>query len=151
VKLVVAVGENGVIGRNGALPWHIPEELRLFRRLTWGGTLIMGRKTFESLSAPLVGRKTVVVGRRPPFVSPDAVRGDEKTYVVGGAEIYRLFWPRVDEMFVSLVHCRASGDVFLPEEILAVLSGSSEFACVESRFHAVLPTPFTLLRFRRHG
>ncbi|MCS7086200.1 MAG: dihydrofolate reductase [Bacteroidia bacterium] len=145
MTLVAAVAQNAVIGRNGSLPWHIAEDLRLFRFLTRGKTLVVGRKTFQSPGFPLADRKHIVVDRN--FV-PTAFPDD--AFVVGGAQIYRLFWPRVRRVFISLIHAEFDGDVFLPEEIFALVAGGcSNFQLVERRFYAVLPVPFTFYDFRR--
>ncbi len=145
--LVAAVSENGVIGRNGTLPWRIPEESRLFRRLTWGGTLVVGKKTFESSGFPLPGRRHIVVSRKNEFT----LNGNENVFVIGGAEIYRLFWPKINAVYLSLIHAEYDGDVRLPDEIFTLASKKNpKFSLVERRFYAALPVPFTFFRFRRN-
>ncbi|HWI40466.1 MAG TPA: dihydrofolate reductase [Verrucomicrobiae bacterium] len=125
VSLIVAMAENRVIGRRGKLPWHIPEDLALFRRLTWGHTLIMGRKTFQSIGNALPGRKTVVLTRDSGFraegceVEHDLRRAlereEEEVFVCGGGEIFRQALPLADRIYLTLVHAEVEGDTFFPE------------------------------------
>jgi dihydrofolate reductase len=124
VTLVVARAENGVIGREGKLPWHIPEDLKRFKALTMGTVMVMGRKTFESLPGLLPGRRHIVLTRqaewRPRGAElardvPSAIdlAGGERISVIGGAEIYRLFMPVADRVELTEVHARPEGDTFL--------------------------------------
>ena len=146
MTLVAAASENGFIGKNGALPWRVPEELKLFRRLTWGGTVVVGRKTFEAPGFPLPGRKNVVISR----MRDDSIPPENNVFVIGGAEIFRLFWPRINIAFLSLIHTEIDGDVRLPDEILHLFSKEcSTFELVERRFYPALPVPFTFYRFHR--
>jgi dihydrofolate reductase len=116
-SLIVAVSENGVIGREGRLPWHLSDDLRRFKRLTMGHHLIMGRRTYES-----IGRT-----RRKDWSPPDlivaadlaqayaAAAGDEELFVVGGGEIYRQALASVQRLYITLVHARIDGDTRFPE------------------------------------
>ncbi len=124
VTLVVARAENGAIGREGKLPWHIPEDLKRFKALTMGTVMVMGRKTFESLPGLLPGRRHIVLTRqaewRPRGAElahdvPSAIdlAGGERISVIGGAEIYRLFMPVADRVELTEVHARPEGDTFL--------------------------------------
>jgi len=125
VWIIAAVSENNVIGKGNALPWRIPEDLARFKSLTVGNTLIMGRKTFESIGRPLPGRTTVVLTRRDDFTAPgvlvahdrDAalslVLGDN-AFIVGGADIYALFFPLASKLFLTRVHGVYEGDTFFP-------------------------------------
>jgi dihydrofolate reductase len=126
VTIVAAVADNGVIGRDGGLPWHIPEDLQRFKQLTMGHTLVMGRRTFESIGRALPGRRTVVVTRSVTW-STDAVvsivhtldeameaAGDDDVFVVGGAEIYRLSFPLAGRMALTEVHMSPEGDTWFP-------------------------------------
>ncbi|HLU31008.1 MAG TPA: dihydrofolate reductase [Acidimicrobiia bacterium] len=125
--LVAAVARNGVIGRDGDLPWHIPEDLRRFKEMTMGGTLVMGRKTYESIGRPLPGRTTVVVTRQPDWSAPGVevasslesaleVAGSDDVFVVGGAEIYRQVLERglVDVLELTEIDADHEGDTFFP-------------------------------------
>jgi dihydrofolate reductase len=127
VALVAAVSENGVIGRGGGLPWHLPDDFRWFQRLTKGHVLIMGRRTFESLDRPLPDRRLLVLSRDPAFdaggatVVPSladalAAAGDvDRVFVAGGAAVYRAALPRADRLFITRVHASVEGDVLFPE------------------------------------
>lgn len=125
VFLIAAVAANGVIGRDGTLPWHIPSDLRRFKALTMGMPLVMGRKTFESLPGLLPGRRHIVLTRDPDWAEEGAevVRSLEDALncansphiaVVGGAEIYRLFLHRADRIELTEVHARPKGDTRFP-------------------------------------
>jgi dihydrofolate reductase len=127
VTLVAAVAANGVIGRDGALPWHLPDDLRHFKRLTRGHVLVMGRRTFDSIGRPLPERTTIVVTRQPQWQAdgvltasgvPEALaqagRLDEQVFVAGGQEIFRDALPLADEMVISKVDARPDGDTVFP-------------------------------------
>jgi dihydrofolate reductase len=127
VSIIAAMSENRVIGRDGRLPWHLPEDMRRFRRLTTGHTVIMGRRTYESLGAPLAGRSCVVITRDVDFRAPGALvvhsledalqcaAGDEETFIAGGSEVYRLALPRADRIYLTVVHAQLDGDTHFPE------------------------------------
>ena len=126
--LIVAVSDNGVIGRDGDLPWRLSADLRRFKALTMGHHLIMGRRTWDSIGRPLPGRTTVVLTRDPDWDPPpgvrvarsftealDIARDDDRPFVVGGAEVYRTALPFVDTLYVTVVHAEVAGDTQLPE------------------------------------
>lgn len=126
IFLVAAVGENRVIGSDGALPWHIGTDLRRFKALTSGKPMIMGRKTFESLPGLLEGRRHIVLTRDAGWQEDGAevVRSPEEALhlanaphvaVIGGAEIYALFLPRADRLELTRVHAAPEGDTYFPE------------------------------------
>ena len=125
LTLVVAVAENGIIGRDGTLPWRLPEDLKHFRRLTLGNTVLMGRKTFESLGKPLEGRANWVLSRDPAFAPAGArVFRDLATalkeqpqgelLVIGGAELYRQALPLAGRLELTQVHAQVEGDTRFP-------------------------------------
>jgi len=126
ITLIVAVADSGVIGRDNALPWHLPEDLKRFKRLTMGKPMIMGRKTFESIGKPLPGRHNIVVTRdanyRRDGVSvvhgvDDAVRAAAEAseiMVIGGADLFRLFLPHAGRIQLTRVHGDIAGDVRWP-------------------------------------
>ena len=132
ISVIVAVADNGVIGRHNALPWHLPEDLRYFKRVTMGKPIVMGRKTFESIGRPLPGRTNIVISRDPGFAaagvaaatsldaalqlaeSAAAAAGEREVVVIGGAEIYALAIPRADRLYVTRVHAEPEGDALLP-------------------------------------
>jgi dihydrofolate reductase len=126
--LIVAISDNGVIGREQDLPWRLSTDLRRFKRLTMGHHLLMGRKTFESIGRPLPGRSMVAISRGAPAL-PEGVAlagsleealelarqaGDDEVFVAGGAEIFRLSLPLVDRIYLTRVHAEVEGDVQLP-------------------------------------
>jgi dihydrofolate reductase len=127
ISIIVAMARNRVIGANGKIPWHLPDELKLFKRLTMGHHLIMGRKTFESIGRLLPGRTTVIVTRRPAYAVPgarvahtleDAIAacaGDGEIFVIGGAEIYRSTLPLADRIYLTTVAAEPAGDTWMPE------------------------------------
>ena len=133
ISIVVAVGENGVIGRDGSLPWHIPGDLKLFKQITMGKPIIMGRKTWESLERPLPGRPHVVMTRDKNYVATKAqvvhdldqafstasemavALGKEEIMVIGGAEIYSLAMARANRLYLTEVALSPHGDAFFPD------------------------------------
>ena len=124
ITLVLARAENGVIGRDGRLPWHIPADLKRFKALTTGKAMVMGRKTFESLPGLLPGRRHIVLTRRPDWAAPGAevvhsvadalVLAGGEVAVIGGAEVFALFLPRADRIELTEVKADVSGDVVVP-------------------------------------
>jgi len=135
VVLVVAMAENGVIGRDGRLPWRLKSDLQHFRALTVGKPVVMGRTTYLSIAPgyrPLPGRTNVVVSRNPNFTAPGAIvapvlgiglsvaradalrRGADAIMVAGGADIYAQALPLADEIALTLVHCAPPGDTTFP-------------------------------------
>lgn len=127
VSLIVAMSENGVIGRDGGMPWHLRSDLRRFRLLTMGHHIIMGRRTHQSIGRLLPGRTTIVISRNPKLKIDGAqvthsvqsalelAADDPEVFVTGGAEIYRLALPLVSQMFVTRVHTEVEGDTVFPE------------------------------------
>jgi len=124
--IIVAMTEQRLIGAAGHIPWQIPEELRLFRELTSGHTLIMGRRTFNSIGRPLPDRRTIVVSRRLPATPgieiccdlPSALRLAEKsackTFFAGGVGIYRAALPLADQLSISWIKGEYAGDTYFP-------------------------------------
>jgi dihydrofolate reductase len=129
VTLIAAVAENGSIGKAGALPWHLPEDLKRFKALTTGHVILMGRKTWESIPEkfrPLPNRTNVVVTRRSNLALPDVVErfgsideafaahASEDIFVIGGAEIYTQTIDRADRLEITRVKQTFDGDAFFP-------------------------------------
>lgn len=127
--LIAAVAQNGCIGVNNALPWHLPEDLAHFRDTTRGHAVIMGRKTWESLPPrfrPLPGRRNVVLTRQPNWRAEGAevaatlaqaleqLAGTPRAFVIGGAEVYAQALPRADAMILTEIHQDVSGDAYFP-------------------------------------
>lgn len=124
IVLVIARADNGVIGRDGALPWRLPEDLKRFKALTMGAPMIMGRKTFESLPGRLPGRRHIVLTRGDWSAEAAevahtvdealALAAAPRVSVIGGAEIYRLFEPIADRIELTEVHASPDGDTVQP-------------------------------------
>ena len=119
---IVAMARNRVIGKNNKLPWHFSADLKRFKELTLGQTVLMGRKTFESIGKPLPGRANFVLSRSakgaPYFPSfKDALKKVEtqKCFVIGGAEIYRQTLEKIDGIYLTFIHQDYEGDAFYPE------------------------------------
>jgi dihydrofolate reductase len=125
ITLVVARADNGVIGKDGKMPWHISEDLRRFKRLTLGSAMIMGRGTFESLPGLLPGRRHIVVTRNPAWHADGAeiahsaeealaLARDTPVSVIGGADIFALFEDRADAVELTRVEGAPDGDTSMP-------------------------------------
>jgi dihydrofolate reductase len=127
ISLIVAMARNRVIGANGGIPWHLPDELKLFKRITMGHHIIMGRKTWESIGRALPGRSTVVVSRRPGYRVPGAAvahtleeavaacGADEEIFVIGGAELFKTALPLANRLYLTIVEGEFTGDTYMPE------------------------------------
>ncbi len=121
--LIAALTRRRVIGKDGRLPWHIPEDLKRFKRLTTGHTVLMGRTTFESIGKPLPHRRNVVLTSRPiPGIecytsletALEHVRMDEKVFVIGGGTVYKQTLDRADELLLTIVEQNVEGDTYFP-------------------------------------
>lgn len=160
LAIIVAMDEGGVIGREGGLPWHLPDDLKRFKTITMGHVLIVGRRTFESIgSRPLPGRQFVVLTRSPSYQVPAgvAVATDlgaalqltadaPLVFAAGGAAVYRAALPRADAMYVTRVHASLDGDVRFPDVDWAA------WKLVEDEYHpadARHAFPFSFRRFAR--
>jgi len=131
LSIIVAVAENGVIGREGDLPWRLSADLRRFKRLTMGHAILMGRKTWESIGRPLPGRKSIVISRQGDFatnfdevsvvgnleeaISAASRASTEDVFAIGGAQIYAMALPHADRLLLTRVQAEVEGDVFFPE------------------------------------
>jgi dihydrofolate reductase len=127
VVLIVAAAENGVIGRHGAIPWRLPEDLRRFKALTMGHAIVMGRKTWDSLpKTPLPGRTNIVVTRQRSWQAEGALSaasldaalkaaGSGPVFVIGGEQIYREALPLATRIELTEIHRAFDGDAFFPE------------------------------------
>jgi dihydrofolate reductase len=126
VSLVVAASTNNVIGRDGGLPWHLPDDLRYFKRITTGKPVIMGRRTFESIGRPLPERHNIVITRDPNYVAEGCdvvssigealeLTGDaDEVMVIGGGQVYRDFMPHADRIYMTRVQAEVQGDTLFP-------------------------------------
>lgn len=128
ISLLVAVSDNNVIGQNNKLPWHLPDDLKYFKNLTWGMPILMGRKTFDSIGKPLPGRKTIVVTRNNHWqrtgvevvhsvaeaVQQGGSFGVREVFVIGGAEIFKAALPDAAKIYLTRIHHSFEGDVYFP-------------------------------------
>lgn len=135
LSLIVAAAQNGVIGRDNQLPWHLPQDLKYFKATTLGKPIIMGRKTFESIGRPLPGRTNIVISRQQDWSAPGvltaqtiegaiALAGElrneqqqpvAEVMVIGGAEIYRHTLAVADCVYLTRIHADVEGDAYFPE------------------------------------
>jgi dihydrofolate reductase len=133
LTMIWAMSRNRTIGRNNALPWHLPEDMKYFKRVTMGKPIIMGRKTWESIGRPLPGRSNIVITRDPSYTAEGVkivrtleeaislaesialIDGAEEAVVIGGAQIYALALPLADRLYMTQVHAEVEGDAFFPQ------------------------------------
>jgi dihydrofolate reductase len=142
ITLIVAVADSGVIGRDNTLPWHLPEDLKRFKRLTMGKPIVMGRRTFESIGKPLPGRQNIVVTRDPNYrregvtivhdaeAALRAAGQVAEVMIIGGAELFRALLPRAGRIHLTRVHGNIEGDVMWPA------LDPREWSVVERESHA---------------
>lgn len=167
VSLIVAVADNGVIGADNAIPWKCPTDMRYFRELTMGKPVIMGRKTWESLKKPLVGRDNIVVTRDPHYRAEggEAVHSVEaalalardyaaeaddcEIVVIGGSTVYAELLDAVDRIYLTLVHLKPEGDSFFWSLDDLKARGFREIAKVERRAGPGDEADMTFYRFER--
>ena len=126
LSMIVAMAKNRVIGAKGKIPWHLPNELQLFKQVTMGHHIIMGRKTHESIGRLLPGRTTVIVTRQPDYAVPGAriahtleqavalCAGDSEIFIIGGGELYRAAMPMADRLYLTVVDAEPDGDTQMP-------------------------------------
>ena len=129
LSIIVAKAKNNIIGKENKLIWHLPEDLKHFKELTTGHTIIMGRKTFESLGRVLPNRKHIIFSKNPSFKVQNEnveivhsmlqiqeyIESKEENFVIGGAMIYNLLMPYVTKMYVTEIHKDFEGDTFFPK------------------------------------
>ena len=159
LTLIWAMAKNRVIGKDGGLPWHLPDDLRHFKETTRGHAVIIGRKTFESVGKPLPGRTNIVVTRNPEYRVDGAIvvhdfdaalaavpAGEHEAFCVGGADLYRLALPRADRLVVTVVDAEPEGGVRFPELDLAdwKLASEAEHGADSRHAHA-----FTIRTYER--
>ena len=131
LSIIAAMAKNGVIGAHNAIPWHLPGELQLFKSITMGHHILMGRKTWESMLRLLPGRTTVVVTRQRDYRIPGAIvaasleeaiaacAGDDEIFVIGGAQLYDASLPIADRIYLTTVDAELEGDTLMPQIDLA--------------------------------
>jgi len=152
--IIVAIARNGVIGRNGLLPWHIPSDLKHFKKTTMDYPIIMGRKTFESIGKPLPGRDNIVLTRDTSLSLPgcivvhsiedalDNCKDKEKVFIIGGADIFNISLPFTDTIIVTALEREVDGDVYFHEIDPAI------FKQTESA-HYNIEEPYSIIRYER--
>lgn len=141
LSLIAALDENGVIGHQGGLPWHLPKDLKRFKSLTTGHTMVMGRRTHESIGRALPDRRSLVLSRDLSFRAPGievvsdlgsaltSAADDDEIFVIGGYDIFRLALPKAQRLYLTRVHAKVDGDVFFPQLDL------SSWRLIEEVFH----------------
>lgn len=126
VSIVVAIAENHAIGKDNKLLWHLPKDLRHFKEITTGGTVIMGRKTYDSVGKPLPNRRNIIITRQQIEIAGcevvnslqaalDLCHDHKEVFIVGGAEIYKQAMPFTDRIYLTVVHENFEGDTYFPE------------------------------------
>ena len=129
LSIIVAVAKNNVIGKDNQLIWHLPEDLKRFKEITSGHTIIMGRKTFESLGRVLPNRKHIILCNDADLNINDEnvtivddinrlgeyINKEEENFIIGGATIYKLMLPKVDKLYITKINQEFDGDVYFPE------------------------------------
>ncbi len=129
LSIIVAISKNNVIGKDNKLIWHLPEDLKRFKKLTTGHTIIMGRKTFESLGRVLPNRKHIVITNNANMQIEDEnvelihdikmlnkfINSEEEHFIIGGATIYKLLMPYANKMYITRINEEFEGDVYFPE------------------------------------
>ncbi len=126
ISLIVAVGKNHVIGKEGKIPWRLPADFKHFKEITTGHPVIMGRKTYESIGKALPGRTNIVLSRNPEFDPKDAAtvpslkeawdltKDAEEVFVIGGQSVYEQAFPLAEKVYMTLVDVEMDGDTFFP-------------------------------------
>ncbi|MDR3350505.1 MAG: dihydrofolate reductase [Prevotellaceae bacterium] len=157
LSIIAAVAQNRAIGRENQLLWHISEDLRYFKQLTSGHTVIMGRKTFESIGKPLPNRANIVISRTLPpdsriSVAPDLnaaiaqCREQPEVFIIGGGSIYREALPLAQRLYLTEVHAVCEGDTFFPE---IDPTRWKEISRQDFPHGAAFPQPFSFVKYER--
>lgn len=129
LSIIAALNEDNLIGRNNSLIWHIPEDLKRFKKITSGKTIIMGRKTFESLPSILPNRKHIIITRNMKYSIPEKsvkiihsindisryIKNEEEAFVIGGSEIYKQLLPYCHKLYLTLIKSKENGDAYFPK------------------------------------
>ncbi|WP_027108404.1 dihydrofolate reductase [Lacticigenium naphthae] len=129
ITFVYAEDENGVIGQDGSIPWHLPSDMKFFKKVTLTGNVVMGRKTYESIpNPPLAKRENIILTRNLSADYPGAEvmhsreeviayanKNEKETHVIGGADIFRLFRDDVDKLYRTVIHHSFAGDTYMPK------------------------------------
>jgi len=126
ISVIAAMSQNRVIGRDGSLPWHLPTDLARFKSITTGHTVIMGRKTYESVGKPLPNRRTIIITRNNDYQCADVfiahsldealdhAAHEDEVFILGGETVYRIALPRADRLYLTIIHATIEGDTYFP-------------------------------------
>jgi dihydrofolate reductase len=138
LSLVAAIGKNNELGKNGALLWHMPADMKHFKEITSGHTVVMGRKTYESIGKPLPNRRNIVVTRDTNYTAEgveivhsvktaiEKVKNENEVFIIGGTEIYKQFMPQANRLYITHVDASdAKANAFFPEIIPMVWNETS--------------------------
>lgn len=154
IILIAAIASNRVIGKGNDIPWHIPGEQQRFKKITWGHTLVMGRKTYESIGRPLPGRRNIVITRNETYDAPGCevtnsfesalslCEGEAKVFIIGGAQLYTLGLTKATSLILTVLERKVDGDVFFPE------FSEKDFSIVKSE-SITEPEKYTVLWYKR--
>lgn len=154
IILIAAMASNRVIGKGNDIPWHIPGEQQRFKKITWGYTLVMGRKTYESIGRPLPGRRSIVITRNETFDAPGCevansfesalslCEGEAKVFIIGGAQLYTLGLTKATSLILTVLERKVNGDTFFPEFT------KNDYSIVKSE-SVTEPEKYTVLWYRR--
>lgn len=126
LSIIVAMDTNRVIGHNNQLPWHLPADLQHVKKLTLNHSIVMGRKNYESIGRPLPKRRNIILSRSNYAASGceiansveevfEMCKNEDEVFIFGGEEIYKLFLPYVDKMYITLIHRKFDGDTYFPQ------------------------------------
>ena len=128
ISIIAAMSLNRVIGKNNQIPWHIPGEQKRFKQITWGHSIIMGRKTYESIGKPLPGRTNIVITRQKKISAPGCLvvnsleqalkncpANETEAFIIGGEQIFRLALPIVQRIYLTTIQKEIEGEAFFPE------------------------------------
>jgi dihydrofolate reductase len=129
ISFILAMDDNRVIGKDNQLPWHLPEDLKFFKRVTMGHPIVMGRKTYDSIGRPLPGRENIIITRNPDYRNEDCTvfntiagflayckeKPEEEFFVIGGAEIFHQMMTNVNRLYITEIHEEFEGDTFFQE------------------------------------
>ena len=160
VSLVAAASDNNVIGKNNTLPWRMPADMKFFKNLTMGHTVVMGRKTYESMGKPLQGRKNIVITRNNDFKAENCIvlgsfsevleycKTEDEIFVIGGAQIYHQLIDKADKIYLTRIHGNFDGDAHFP--VIDIKEWDETY---QSHFQAdeKNPYPYSFLEFSRRG
>ncbi len=150
ISIIAAMSLNRAIGYQGKIPWHIPGEQQRFKQITWGHTIIMGRRTYESIGKPLPGRTNIVITRQQNYSAPGCLvvhsleaalqncpPNETEAFIIGGEQIFRLALPLAKRIYLTTVQQEFQGDAFFPEFSLNDMTVTSEVTVMSP------PLPYT--------